>query len=254
MSQLPSNLSFWDHLEELRRTVIRCLLVVGGGSLLSLCVFPTLFQWITYPLQTMGEGSRSLVILGPAEGLSTAIRLSFWSSLALTSPLWLFLLLRFAHPALKGRERQLIPAFFICSLLFFFLGIAVAFYGTLPLANQVLFHFNAQMGENLWSMSHYLNYTLILVVGNGLAFECTVVLFFLVHEGYVKAQLLSLYRRQAAVAIFVLSALLTPPDILTQLLLALPLLLLYECAIGYGRLRHATHQRKKECREVPEGM
>lgn len=188
------------------------------------------------------QESPQLVVFGPLEGMMIALKASFWIGIVLSSPIWLFLLLRFVYPALRPNEGRLIFPFISISLLFILMGILFAFFVTIPFANRYLSAFNASIGTNLWSLSHYLDFTLLLVLANGLAFELAVVLLLLVHQGVLSAQFMVEKRRYMIVLAFILGALLTPPDVPTQLLLAIPLIVLYELTLLYARFRHRKHE------------
>lgn len=181
----------------------------------------------------------ALVLLGPLEGMLTALKTSFWLGGVLTSPLWLLVCMQFIAPALRASEKRLILPFLITSLAFILLGCAFAFMLTIPLANTYLIAFNQEIGTNLWSLTHYLDYTVFLLLANGLSFELCAVGLFAVQLGLITAESLIAKRRIAIVCAFVLGALLTPPDILTQVMLAIPLMLLYEAVILYARLVQA---------------
>lgn len=181
-----------------------------------------------------------LVVLGPLEGLLTSLKVSFWVGLVLSSPFWISFMIRFILPALYPKERRLVTPFLALSFLFLGIGCAFGYYITLPLANHYLRMFNQGIGVNFWSLSHYLDYTLSLILANALAFEIAVILLFLVQSGIVTAETLISKRRHVIVGAFVVGALLTPPDILTQFLLAIPLILLYEVILLYARLTRKT--------------
>lgn len=181
----------------------------------------------------------TLVILGPIDGMLTSLKISFWVGLVGTSPLWMFFLLKFLTPALHQHEKRLLIPFLILSMLFLITGVLFAFFVTIPLANEYLQLFNESIGINLWTLSSYLDYTIGLLLASALAFEIAVILLFLVHFGILNADLMINKRRHAIVAAFVLGAILTPPDVLTQLLLAIPLIGLYEVAIFYAKYRRA---------------
>lgn len=183
--------------------------------------------------------NHKLVILGPLEGILTSLKISFWTGLVVTSPVWLFFILQFLTPALKPREKSLMIPFALTSLIFLSLGTAFAYYLTIPLANHYFQLFNQPIGDNLWSLSTYVDYTLALLLANALAFECCVILLFLVHLGYITARSMRKKRRHAIVMAFILGAILTPPDILTQLMLAIPLIGFYELILIYAKLREA---------------
>jgi sec-independent protein translocase protein TatC len=181
--------------------------------------------------------SAPLVILGPLEGILIALKTSLWVGAVATSPFWLFVLLQFIVPALYSHEKSLIWPFLCLSFLFIGAGFLFAFLVTIPIANQYLASFNTMIGTNLWSLTHYLDYTLFLLLANGLAFELSVVGIFAVHLGLVSSEMLSKKRRIAYVLAFVIGALLTPPDVVSQVMLAIPLIVLYEVILIYARLK-----------------
>lgn len=287
--------TFWEHVEELRQTVIRALFIIAAGVGVSLYFYQSLFHLLTFPLSPSGlehetihyerivntslnqrildlndpaikqiqpsEGvkeletgkyqlppggrilleksspANQLMVLGPIDGMCITLKVCFWTGLFGTSPLWLYLILQFMAPALDRSERWLIVPFLLLSLLFLSAGILFGFFVTIPIANQYLSLFNQTIGLNFWTLSNYLDYTGLLLIGNGLAFELAVVLFFLVHFGVIKVETMKAKRRHMVVAAFILGALLTPPDVLTQVMMAIPLIILYECVILYGVLR-----------------
>lgn len=182
------------------------------------------------------QPTSQLVLLSPTEGLTTILKTSLWVGAITTSPLWLYFILQFIAPALHFCERNVLFPFLAISLLFLSLGFAFAFSITIPIANNYLTGINETLGLNFWSLSQYLDYSILLIFANGLAFEVCVILFFLVHFGWISAEKMKSYRRAIIVAIFIASAILTPPDVLTQLLLAFPLIAIYELAILYAQL------------------
>lgn len=247
--------SFGQHLEELRRTLLKMFGTILIGMAVAAFFYPTLFQWISAPLHEISTQFLSthsatanvppLLILKPTEGLIVALKICFWTGLVATSPLWLWQFLFFLLPALRAEEKRAIVPFMIATLLFFFLGILFSVQVVIPLANHYLAVFNLEMGFNMWSLSHYIDYTFILLFGNGLAFEVAVLLFFLVHYHWASAAMLIEKRKYFIVCAFIFAAIVTPPDVLTQLLLAIPLSLLYEFAILYAKIRSKFFLNKK---------
>lgn len=179
-------------------------------------------------------------LIAPLEGISTILKISFWISLIATSPFWLFLSFLFVAPALEQKRKKLFPPFFFLSILFFLAGISFGYCVTLPISNSYLYGFNEEIGMNLWSLSHYVDYVLILLFASGLSFELALLLFFLVHIAFLTPETMRSQRRGAILLSFILGALLTPPDILTQFLVAIPLIIFYELAILYGEIRRNT--------------
>jgi sec-independent protein translocase protein TatC len=184
--------------------------------------------------------AEKLLILGPSEGLSMAIKVCFLLGVILASPLWMFFILKFIHPAFKREERSLVLPFILLSWLFLSGGAAFAYFLTLPMANHYLQTFNASIGTNFWSVSHYLNFALFVLFANALAFEMGLVLFFLVHRGILSLEWLTSKRRPMYVLAFIIGAVLTPPDVLTQFLVAIPLIVLYELAIVFSNYKTRT--------------
>ncbi len=291
---------FWEHIDDLRHTLLRSLLIVGVGFLGVLTFYQPILQFLTaYSVEyTEGnlikqqvqriqiinqtskdqifdlpahawlisnltpekkEGSSyrlapgqvflyeevihsSLLIMGPLEGLILVFRMCFWLSIVLTAPLWGWIWLQFIWPGLKERERALVIPFLLCSLLCLGIGIAFAYSFTLPMANQFLTLFNSAIGQNAWTITHYVNYILMLCLGHAVAAELALLLFILVHFRFLSPHWLVAKRRYMVIVAFIMGALLTPPDVLTQLLLAFPLIAFYEMAILYAKwLNRSTY-------------
>lgn len=180
---------------------------------------------------------KGLMLFSPFEGFSGAFKLSFWAAVFLTTPLWLWQILSFVIPGLKNNERSVLLPFIGITLSFICLGIFIALFMTIPLTNTALYTFNSRFGENLWGFSAYLDYTLLLLLGHGTAFACLSLLFCLIHYQKLNYKQLANKRKYAIILILIISALLTPPDIISQILLAIPLMALYEVAIVYGKLK-----------------
>ncbi|HRD55697.1 MAG TPA: twin-arginine translocase subunit TatC [Parachlamydiaceae bacterium] len=181
------------------------------------------------------ENLKPLALLSPIDGMTTVLKTAFFIGLFAASPAWCFLLLRFIAPALQDGIKQLLLPFLFSSFLFVLLGFSFAYFITIPLANNYLTLFNESLGTNFWTLSNYIDYTLFLALGNGLSFQSAVVALFLVHYGFLTSSQMISKRRHFIVAAFIIGALLTPPDVLTQVMLAIPLIILYECIILYAK-------------------
>lgn len=183
--------------------------------------------------------SPSLLITAPSQGIVAIFTICFWAGLALSAPFWGFSFLQFLLPGLLPGEKKLLIPFLFFS--FFFTACSAWFAHTvsLPLATRSLFLINEQIGHNAWMMDEYLRYLLVLFVGHMIAAELVLILLFLVHCRIVSAQQLQKKRKAMIVICLIVGAILTPPDVLTQLLLAIPLILLYELSILYARWRRS---------------
>lgn len=247
MEEEELSLTFWGHLEELRSLLIKTAVTIALTSLISFYYSDSLLALLTEAIPP-GE---PLVILSPQEGFTSLFTLSFWTGVLLSAPFWLFIALRFILPALKGSTAKLTTTFSLLSLLFVSAGIFFALKITLPLANNYLYTFNEALGKNLWTLSLYLDYVWLLLFAHGIAFEAGAVLLTLIHFGILSPNTLKTKRRQALVSSLILGALLTPPDVLTQIAIAIPLYGFYELAILYGTITsqgrissHVCHDRQ----------
>ncbi len=232
-----------EHFEDLRQTLIRILAIVFSITAMSVAFHEEVMRLLTWPLQSLG--APVLVILSPSEGFKVTLEACFWFSLVITSPVWFYFVFRFITPALQTSETKLILPVISLTVAFLLLGLGFAYYCTIPFANHYLYSFNKEIGQNMWGLSHYLDYTVFLLFANALAFEMGAILLLLVHYRIISLEALQRRRRPAIVAVFIVAALLTPPDVFTQGLLALPLIALYELIVLYARYRNRTAQGRE---------
>lgn len=227
--------SFWGHAEDLRKTALRSAAVVLAGFIVCLVFYEPIFHVFIHSYE-QAAGS-PLLILGPIEGLTLVFKSCFWLSLAGTAPIWVWIWLQFILPGMQAHEKALVLPFIIFSFLCLTGGCLMAYFCTLPIANQYLSLFNSSIGQNAWTLANYVNYVLLLCLGHAIAAELAFFLLLLVHFRFLGSEWLISKRRYMIVAAFILGALLTPPDVLTQLLLAIPLMGIYEIAIWYAKIR-----------------
>jgi len=187
--------------------------------------------------------NRKLIYTSPTEAFTTYLKLSFYSSLFFSFPIFFAELYLFLSPALyKNEKKNILLTIFFSSFLFLF-GAIFCYFFILPMALKFFSSF-----ENLSSVddstlpilfetkiSDYLNFTINLLFGFGIAFLSPILLLFLIKGGYVKVKDLRSKRRYWIVIIFILSAILTPPDILSQISLAILLIILFEIVILLGK-------------------
>ena len=178
-----------------------------------------------------------LVALTPIEGMITSFKLSFWVGLVISSPFWIYFFIQFITPALNPGEKKLLLPFLGLALLFLVFGALFAYFVTIPIANEYLNAFNSEIAINLWSLASYVDYVITLLIANAFAFELAAILLMLVHFDLLSADQLTSKRRHMIVAAFILGAIFTPPDVLSQVMLALPLMGLYELIVLYAKYR-----------------
>lgn len=228
--------SFWEHLEELRTTLAFSLSVVFVGFLICFSFSTYLLPLLYLPLSQLSNAPE-LILLGPLDAVTITAQLSFWVSFSLTSPIWGFKILSFLAPALHQEERIKVRPFLLLSLLALTLSGYFAWKVMLPLSNSLLVSFSTPLGVPMWSLSAYMDYTLTLLLGAMVAGELSLMLLLSVHYRWISAAMLCSARRYVIVALLVISALLTPPDIFTQFMMFIPLYGLYELAILYAKRR-----------------
>lgn len=227
-----------QHLEELRKRIIYifiCLLIVfiavytQGKPLMGLLMKPI--------LQFMPDNS-SMAFLGITEGFLTELKLAFLASVFISMPFLLYQGWKFVAPGLYAHERKYVFGFVISASLLFFTGAAFAYFIVFPLGFQFFLKYAGEGWNMIASLSvaWYLNFVTRLIMAFGIVFELPVIIFFLVKIGLVKEAALRKYRRYAIVMIFVLAAILTPPDVISQLMMAGPLLILYEFSIYIAKI------------------
>ncbi len=225
------------HLEELRRCLIISLVAVGVGFCIAYVLKERIFAFLARPLaDALPEGS-SLQFLGVAEAFTTYIKIAFIVGIFLALPVILYELWSFVAPGLHEHEKRYALPFVILSTLFFFGGAIFCYYLVLPAALRFLLGFSSQSVKAMPALKQYLTFISRMLLAFGIVFEMPLFFFFLGRIGLVSHTWLAKKRRYAIVLIFIAAAILTPgPDAASQLLLAAPLILLYEASVVIVRV------------------
>lgn len=211
-----------EHLGELRRRILHSLAALAAGTLVSSFYIDEIVAVLTAP-------ATNLYYMRPAEAFFIYIKIALACGVLLAAPVLFYEMWAFLVPALTGRERSALMLFVPSSVLLFWAGIAFAYFFVFP---QGLRFFTTFAGGNIapmLSIESYLDFFLMLVVPFGFIFNLPMVLIVLAQMGVVTSALLKRGRRYMVVASFILAAIITPtPDVVTQTLLAVPMILLYE--------------------------
>ena len=227
---------FTEHLEELRKRLIVCFIAVGIGFVLSYGFKERLFQILTRPLISVMQPGDKLIFTGLPEAFFTYLKVAFLSGIILATPVIFYQFWMFVAPGLYDKEkRHLVPIIFLST--FFFVG--GAFFGyfiVFPYGFKFFLGFASEIIRPLPSMREYLSFATKLLLAFGLVFELPLIITFLARLGMVSVSFLKKNRKYALLLFFVGAAILTPPDVVTQVMMALPLILLYEISIIGARI------------------
>lgn len=259
-----------EHLTELRSRLIKSVLAFIVGMVICFTVWNPIFNFLTHPIcnELLERGQDcGLILIKLQEGFFVAIRISLLGGLILSFPIIASQLWRFVAPGLYKNEKSAFLPFIIASPVMFFLGSAFAFYVVIPLAFDFFLGFQqiGSAGEHVkgegsalgdpgitfqGSVAEYLSLTIKFIVAFGLTFQLPVLLTLMGKAGLVSSGGLANVRKYAVVAILVVAALVTPPDVITQIILFVVVYGLYEVSILL--VRRVEKKREKKLKE--EGL
>lgn len=220
-----------DHLIELRSRLLRA---VAGLMLVFVALLPfaqRLYALLALPLLDKLPKGGQLIATEVASPFFVPVKLAFFAALVLAMPWLLYQLWAFVAPGLYKRERRLAAPLLASALGLFYIGCGFAYFVVLPAVFGFLNKVTPVGVAMTTDISNYLDFVLVIFIAFGASFELPVALVILTVLGWVTPKQLREWRGYAVVAIFVLAAVITPPDVVSQLLLALPMILLYEAGI-----------------------
>ena len=227
---------FTAHLEELRKRLIVCFIAVGIGFVLSYGFKEKLFQILTRPLISVMQTGDKLIFTGLPEAFFTYLKVALLSGIILATPVIFYQFWMFVAPGLYEKEKQhMIPIVFL-STFFFVGGSFFGYFIVFPYGFKFFLGFASEIIQPLPSMREYLSFASKLLLAFGLVFELPLIITFLARLGMVSVSFLKKNRKYALLLFFAGAAILTPPDVVTQIMMALPLMLLYEISIIGARI------------------
>lgn len=224
------------HLLELRQRLLYAVVAVMAVFLLLLPFANELYAWLARPLmETLPEGGQ-LVAIDVASTFFVPMKLAFYSALFIAAPAVLYQVWAFIAPALYEKEKKLARPLLLAASLLFYLGCAFTFYLLLPVMFGYL-NSTAPAGVAMMTdIGKYLDFVLVLLLAGGVSFEVPIAVLVAVLLGWVKVEQLVEWRGYIIVAIFIIAAVITPPDGLSQIMLAVPMWALYEIGIIVARV------------------
>lgn len=233
--------SFWDHLDEFRKRLFTVLLVV---AILSAAAFSVSRQITAFITET---SPCPLVTLAPSEAVTAHLKLSVTAGIIVAAPVILFQIWRFIAPGLYKREKKAVVTVTVAGALLFIAGISFAWFVMRTPALILFQSFETGNISGMWNLSSYIDFIGTFLLVFGAAFQLPLAVLFLTKTGLIEPGDLASYRRHVVVGLLVLAAILTPPDPLTQVMLALPLYVLFEISLLIARLtfRKANKDARK---------
>ncbi|MCB9481349.1 MAG: twin-arginine translocase subunit TatC [Desulfobacteraceae bacterium] len=242
MNQNKEKINLTEHLTELRSRLIKCFIIISAGF--GICYFfkEKLFFFLIKPLRnTLGE-SGQLIFTSLPEAFFTYLKTALLAGIIITFPFLIYQFWLFVSPGLYSKEKKAVIILTILSVIFFTAGSAFAYFLVFPYGFSFLLGFANENIRALPSMKEYFSFASKLLFAFGLAFELPLILSGLAKMGLVSVPFLKKQRKYAVLIFFVFAALITPPDVVTQIMMAVPMVLLYELGI----LGAVLFSKKKE--------
>ncbi|MCX7549122.1 twin-arginine translocase subunit TatC [Xanthomarina sp. F1114] len=268
-----NEMSFLDHLEDLRWHLIRAtiaILIAGAVAFIfSNFIFDTIifgpkrmsfptYKWLCNMSQLIGIDTTFCLDEFPfriqnrtmAGQFSAHIWTSIYAGLVIAFPYVIYQFWKFLSPGLHETERRYSKGFIVISTLLFFLGVLFGYYIVTPLSINFLGTYSVSSEiSNEIDISSYISLVRSSALASGIIFELPIIIYFLTKIGLVTPEILKKYRKFALVIVLILSAIITPPDIASQVIVAIPILVLYQVSIYISRIV-VKNQKKKEKRDV----
>lgn len=245
--QPQKEMSFWDHLEELRSRLIWALVGIGIGT--AICAFfsdAIVNKFLLAPA-IHARPPLKLQNLKPYGQLMLYMELVFIAGVIVSLPNTLYHFWKFVQPALYPNERKYVSSIVFFSTFFFLLGGAFGYYILIPNALSFFSGFGSKHIENIIDIQAYFGFIAGMILACGIVFELPMLSYFLAKIGILSPEFMKKYRRHAVIVILLVAAAITPgPDVASQIMVAIPLYLLYEVSIIVVKVTRSNKQKKKE--------
>src|SRR5688572_18736451 len=249
MSEEPEKLAegtLISHLLELRDRILRAVIAVAIAFFPCAFFANDIFTFVSEPLIAKLPKGGSLIATSVISPFMTPFKLSLFVAVFIAMPVVLYQFWAFVAPGLYRHEKRFAVPLLVSSVLLFYFGVAFAYYAVFP----VMFEFFASTGPQnvamMTDINSYLDFVLMLFFAFGLAFEIPVATVLLVMTGLVKVETLASNRGYVLIGIFIIAAFLTPPDAISQCIMAVPMYLLYEAGLFMSKLMQKARVKRQE--------
>ena len=234
------------HIADLRKRLVISVLTVVVMFFVCFSFYEPILNWMMVPVEAVLPKNSQMVAVEIQETFFTALKVAFFAGFIVSLPVIFWQLWLFLAPGLYDHEKKLVIPFVFFGTLMFLVGASFAYYIVVPLGFDFLIAFGSTVVTVLPSIGKYVDFFTKLLFGFGIAFELPVITFFLAKIGLVDDRMLKDFFRYAIVIIFIVAALLTPPDVLSQLLMAAPLILLYGVSIYIAKVFNPAPKEDEE--------
>ncbi len=236
MSQNTNNeTGILSHLHELRRRFQIAVIAYVVGVVVLMNFSSAIFDFMSMPLRSVLPPNTPLIFLNAPDVFFTYLKIALVLSIFVTSPVTFYQLWAFIAPGLYKHERKLFLGFFISSLLLLFAGAAFAFYAVFPIIFNFFLSFSSETIQAMPAVKEYLTLVLKLLFAFGISFQVPIVVIALARLDIMDADSLADKRRYVIVWVFIFAAILTPPDVISQAMLAMPMYALFEVGVWFAR-------------------
>lgn len=222
--------SLYEHLAELRKRIINCALILFIGTAICYNFSEQIFNFVRQPIVPYLPGG-GLIFTGPLDKFIAHLKLSFVGGIILSCPFWLYQVWMFVAPGLYQKERKYTMGFIMAGTVLFLLGSAFSYFIALPMAFHFLMTFGGEIDKPMISIDQYMGFFTQMCLMFGVAFELPLVIVVLGMMGVVSQAFLRKNRRYAVMTIAVIAAIITPPDLLSMVMMLAPMWVLFEGAV-----------------------
>jgi sec-independent protein translocase protein TatC len=239
--------SFWEHLDDLRRTLWKSILALAVTFHLALAFANRILQFLTWPLrQATDHPEDFLLSLNVTDSFVISVKLALYVGLILAAPVILYFIGQFVLPALKPKEKQMLWPGFAAGTVLFIIGALSCFFFIVPQTLRAFIHASHWMGiVPRWTIDSYIGFVTQFTLMTGLTFEIPLVILILVRIGLIGYETVRSGRKIFILVAFGIAAFLAPPDPLSMVLMALPLTILFEITIWLSWFTERRRERRR---------